>query len=395
MSGGAERFGSSLSDRWMLDPSIAYLNHGTVGAPPRRVLEFQRVLTDEIERNPARFLLRGFADHTASGGPSRMRDAVTQVAAFVGTAADDLVFVDNITSGANAVLRSFPLHHGDEIAVTTLGYGGITNAASYAARTAGAALRTIDMPAPGAPPHAFVEAIERGLSAATRILVVDHLTSATSLILPVAAIAEMCHARGVLVLADGAHAPGNIALDIEALGVDWYSANLHKWAWAPRSCGVLWTSPAQQPYLRPVVTSWGFDRGIAAEFDLPGTRDPTPFLSAPFAIDLMKEYGLEAVRGYNHALAWWAGQMLAEMWGATFETPESMVGSMVTVPLPTPLGSNEHDAERVRASLERAGIEAPVLVGRSGLHVRVSAQIYCERADIERLALAVNELPAA
>ncbi len=395
MNDHTERFGSSLRDRWMLDPAITYLNHGTVGAPPREVLDFQRTLSDEIERNPAKFLLRGFADHAAVGGPSRMRDAISHVAAFVGTAPDDLVFVDNITTGVNAVLRSFPLRHGDEIAVTTLGYGGVANAASYAARTSGATLRTIDMPSPGEPPHVFVEAIERGLSAATRILVVDHLTSATALILPVADIARACHARGVLVLADGAHVPGNIALDIESLGVDWYSANLHKWAWAPRSCGVLWTSPAQQPYLRPVVTSWGFDNGIAAEFDLPGTRDPSPFLSAPFAIGLMNEYGLEAIRDYNHGLAWWSGQMLADAWGTTFAPPESMVGSMATVPLPPSLGSNQRDADRLRGSLERAGIEAPVLVARSGLAVRVSAQIYCDREDVERLAQTVNELPAA
>jgi isopenicillin-N epimerase len=387
-----ERFGAHLRRDWMLDPAVTYLNHGTVGAPPRQVLEFQRSLIDQIERNPARFMLRELADWTGAGTPTRIRAAAAHVAGFVGCAADDLVFVDNITAGVNAVLRSFPFRHGDEIAVTTLGYGGITNAATYAARTAGAALRTIELPQPGAAPHRFVDAVANGLTPATRILVVDHLAARAALVLPVAEIVAACHAQGVLVLIDGAHVPGNIALDIEALGADWYTANLHKWAWAPRSCGLLWTSPAQQPHIRPVVTSWGFDHGLAAEFDLPGTRDPTPMLSAPFAIDLMREFDLEAIYRYNHDLAWWTGRHLAETWGTSFTAPESMIGAMVTVPLPAGLGDSEHDAERVRRSLEVAGIEAAVLVAPPGLAVRVSVQIYCDEADIERLGRAIVAL---
>lgn len=382
-------FGTHLRDQWMLDPTLAYLNHGTVGAPPRSVLEFQRALIEQIEHNPARFLLRELADWTGAGAPTRIRTALAQVAAFVGCNSDDLVFVDNITAGANAVLRSFPLLPGDEIAVTSLGYGGITNAAAYAARTTGATLRTIDMPPSGAPPHTFVEAVADGLTPGTRLLVVDHLAATTALLLPVAEIVAACHARGVLVLVDGAHVPGQLALDIEAIGADWYTANLHKWAWAPRSCGVLWTSPEQQPRLRPVVTSWGFDNGLAAEFDLPGTRDPTALLSAPFAIEQMRQFGLDAIYRYNHDLAWWAGQYLAETWDTRFETPESMIGAMATVPLPARLGASPHDAEQVRRLLEAAGIEAPVLVTPTGLAVRVSAQIYCDQADIERLGRAI------
>lgn len=385
-------FGAALRDRWSIDPAVTYLNHGTVGAPPRRVLERQREVIEEIERQPARFLLRQLADTSGTGGPSRMRDAAAAVAAFVGASPQDLVFVDNITEGANAVLRSFPLGAGDEVIVTTLGYGGVVNAATYAARTAGATLRKIELPRPGAAPHEFVETVARELSAATRIVVIDHLTASTALLLPIAEIAATCHAHGALVLADGAHVPGNLPLDVESLGVDWYAANLHKWAWAPRSCGFLWTSPEQQPHLRPTVTSWGLDNGIAAEFDLPGTRDPSPFLTAPFAIELMKEYGLEAIYSYNHELAWWAGHSLAETWGTPFTTPESMIASMVTVQLPPPLGTTDADAESVRARLEAAGIEVPIYATPTGLETRVSAQIYCDRADIDRLADAVLAL---
>ncbi len=390
-------FGHAMRSEWPLDPAITYLNHGTVGATPRRVLELQRSITDEIERQPARFMLRELADaHADMTTPSRMRVAAAAVAEFVGVSGD-LLFVDNITAGANAVLRSFPFDRGDEIAVTNLGYGGVVNAATYVTRTIGGPLRTIELPQPGAPRADYVDAIAAGLGEKTRLLIVDHLTPGTALILPLAEIAAVCRDRGVLVLADGAHVPGNIAVDIESFGVDWYVANLHKWAWAPRSAGLLWAAKHHHSYLHPTVISWGLDHGITAEFDLLGTRDPSHFLAAPFAIELMNEFGgadgASTVRRYNHDLAWWAGQYLTDRWGTRFTTPEEMIGSMVNVRLPSHLGTTSEDAEQVRAALENDNIEVPVYAGVDELSMRVSAQIYCDRSDIERLGDAVLKLP--
>ena len=382
-----------MRDQWYLEPDLTYLNHGTVGAPPKAVIAEQFRLVEEIERHPARFMLRELADTSGDAAePSRLRRAAAAVAPFVGVQPDDLLFVDNITTGANAVLRSFPFDPGDEIVVTSLGYGGVTLAAEYVARTAGCEVRTIDLPGPGAEPHEFVERIESGLGPRSRLIVVDHLAATTALVLPLREIAEVCHRNGTLVLADGAHVPGNMALDIESLGVDWYTGNLHKWAWTPRSSGVLWAAPEQRAHLHPTVISWGLDHGLTAEFDLLGTRDPTAHLTAPFAIALMHSYGEGAVMSYNHGLAWWAGQYLADTWGTTFATPESMIASMVTVRLPPALGSSPDDAERVRAELDRRRIEIPVAADADGLTVRVSAQVYCDRDDIEVLATAVAAL---
>ncbi|MEO7371572.1 MAG: aminotransferase class V-fold PLP-dependent enzyme [Ilumatobacteraceae bacterium] len=391
-------FGPAMRGEWLLDPDVTYLNHGTVGATPRRVLAHQRAITDEIERQPAKFMLRELADsHGDFTSPSRMRVAAAAVADFVGVDGDDLMFVDNITTGANAVLRSFPFDTGDEIAVTSLGYGGVVNAATYVTRRIGGTLRTIELPQPGAARSAYVAAIDEGLGPRTRMLIVDHVTPGSALILPLAEITALCHERGVLVLADGAHVPGNIAVDIDSFDVDWYTANLHKWAWTPRSAGLLWSAEKHQEHLHPTVISWGLDHGIAAEFDLLGTRDPTHFLTAPFAIELMNEFGgdegVDAIYRHNHDLAWWAGQYLADRWGTRFTTPEEMIGSMVNVRLPTGLGTTRDDAEQVRAALEAEGLEVPIYGGDDELTTRISAQIYCDRADIERLADAVVKLP--
>ncbi|MFV0307356.1 MAG: aminotransferase class V-fold PLP-dependent enzyme [Desertimonas sp.] len=386
-------FGAHRRADWLLDPAVAYLNHGTVGAPPRRVIEHQRRIQDDIERHPARALIAELSSILGDvpHGPRRLREAMGAIAPFLGAAPDDVVFVDNITAGVNAVLRSFPLDAGDEIVVTSMGYGGVTNASTYAARRAGATLNTVELPAPGAPAHHYVERIDAALTSRSRILVVDHLCAQSALVLPVAAIAEAAHRRGVLVLVDGAHVPGNIPLDIAALGVDWYTANLHKWAWTPRSCGVLWCAPDHQATLHPPVVSWGLDLGMTAEFDFPGTRDISPYLAAPFAIDLLHAEGLDDLYAYNHELVWWAGQHLAERWGTTLASPREMTGSMVSVELPAALGAGAA-AQAVRGALDAQDIEVGVYERGDRLTVRVSAQIYCDRDDIERLADAVRVL---
>lgn len=389
-------FGAALRSEWLLDPAVTYLNHGTVGAPPRKVLEYQWALTQLIERQPAQFMLRELSAEHAHGERSRIREAAAEVARFVGADADGFVFVDNVTEAANAVLKSYPLAPGDQVFTTDLGYGGVTKTAEFAARLAGAEFHVIAMPRPGAKPDEFVGAIADALAAApgdgTRLLVVDHITSTTALLLPLADIGAVAHAAGARVLADGAHAPGHLALDIAALGVDWYAANLHKWGWAPRSAGFLWAAPEQRPHLRPTVTSWGLDLGLAAEFDLPGTHNPTAFLSAPYALELMGSYGYDAVWRYGHELAWWAGQYLADVWDTPFSTPEEMIAAMVTVQLPARLGGTSDDAARVFRALSDAGIEAPIYAIGTHLETRVSAPIYCDRGDVERLATAVAEL---
>jgi isopenicillin-N epimerase len=391
-----EKFGHAWLASWPLEPGLTYLNHGTVGVTPLPVLEVQRSIRDDIERNPSRYLLRELCE-VVVGQPRaerpRLRQAADVVGEFVGVRGDDLVFVDNTTTGANAILRSWPFQAGDEILVSDFGYGGVTCAVTFAARESGAIVRTAAMPYPVRSADEVVEAFAAAIRPNTKLAVVDHVTSESALVLPLAAIAERCHARGVAVLADGAHAPGAIPLDIPSLGVDWYVGNLHKWLWVPRSSGVLWASPARQQSLHSSVISWGLDRGFQAEFDMPGTRDPSPHLSAPAAIAFMHQLGVDAVRQYNHALAWNGARRLAERWGTDFVTPEALIGTMATVMLPQTLGTTAADAAKLRdALLFGDRIEVQVHAFRSRLYARISAQIYNEPADIDRLAGAVLAL---
>ncbi len=394
----AERFGRRVRHLWALEPESIYLNHGTVGATPRRVLEAQQAIRDQIECHPSRFMLRElsairFGVHTRP--IPRLREAAIEVAAFVGAEPSDLVFADNATTAANAVLRSLPLERGDEIVIGDHAYGAVARAAQYVTRERGATIRVVELPWPPRP-AAIVEAFEAALTPRTRLAIIDHVTSESALILPVAEVAVRCHARGVPVLVDGAHAPGALALDVPALGVDWYAANLHKWAWAPRSSGFLWARRERQTGLHPAVISWGLDQGFTVEFDWVGTRDPSPWLAAPAAIAYLRELGEAEVRAYDHALAWEGARWLAGSWGTEFDVPETMIGTMATLALPAILGSAREDADRVRdALLFERHIEVQVHAWRGRLWARISGQIYNDFEDVERLAAAVIEQVAA
>src|SRR5262245_10148071 len=223
-------FGRHMLAEWALDPSVTYLNHGTVGAPPRRVLDAQQKLRDEIEKQPSRFLLRELATECVGTAPPEqplLRVAADAVAEFLGVGGKDLVFVDNATSAVNAVLRSFEFREGDEVVIPDHAYGAVRNAAEYAVRVHGAHVRTVEFPEPVRLPESIIEAIDAVITSKTRIVVIDHVTADSALLLPVAEIALRCRKRGVAVLVDGAHAPGAIPVDISALGVDWYAGNLH------------------------------------------------------------------------------------------------------------------------------------------------------------------------
>ena len=376
----------------MLDPECTYLNHGTVGAPPRRVLQKQQALRDEMERQPSRFMLRELKGLQPMPwrSVSRLREASDQVAAFLGSRPDDLVFVPNVTTGLNAVLGSLPLGPGDEVVITDLAYGAIAIAAAFYCDRAGATLRTVHLEYPRHDAGDVVEPIIRALTPQTRLVVVDHVTAQTALVLPVAAVAAACRARGVPVLVDGAHVPGARPLDIPSLGVDWYSANLHKWAHAPRGCGILWATQELQPVLRCPVVSWGHDKGFREEFEHTATCDPTSLLAAPEGIALLREWDFDACVTYMHGLAWEAAGILTERWRTTFDIPRDMVGTMVTVPLPEGAGTSDADAARLRlALLVEDRIEVQLHAWRGRLWTRVSAQIYNDRSDITRLADAV------
>ncbi|HJS84067.1 MAG TPA: aminotransferase class V-fold PLP-dependent enzyme, partial [Acetobacteraceae bacterium] len=268
--------GRAIRHEWSLDPAWLSVNHGSFGATPLCVRAAQDEWRRRMEAQPGRFFRREMTP--------ALRDAAARLAAFLGAEGQDLAFVENATTGCNAVLRSLRLEAGDEILTLTHGYGAVRNAARFVAERAGASMIEVPLPFPRPTSQAVTARIAGALTGRTRIAVIDHITSPSALVLPVAEIVSACKQAGVPVLIDGAHGPGQMPLDLPAIGADWYAGNCHKWLCAPKGSGLLWVAPERQGALHPVTISHGLGRGFLAEFDWTGTRDPSAFLAVSAAL---------------------------------------------------------------------------------------------------------------
>lgn len=382
-----------LARHWGLDPEVAFLNHGSFGAAPRVVLEAQRREQDALERDPIHYLA---PERTLY---ERLDGVRERLAAFLRCPAEDLAFVRNATDGVNAVLRSFPLEAGDRIAITSHGYNACNNAARFVAERAGAEVDVAEIPFPIDGPEAAVAAVEEALTERTRLLLVDHVTSPTGLVLPVAEIVRLARARGVRTLVDAAHGPGMLPMDLEGVGADYTTGNLHKWLCGPKVSGFLHVRPELQGSVRPCVISHAANTPapgrsrFVAEFDWTGTFDPSPLLAVPAAIDFLEGVlpgGLDAVRAHNRGLVLEGRAILCEALGVAPTAPDEMLGSLVTLPLPD--GPSEGRVDPLQLALfERHRVEVPIMhwPEKGRRWVRISAQVYNDRADYERLAAAL------
>jgi isopenicillin-N epimerase len=318
-----------------------------------------------------------------------LRAAAPRVADFLGGRGEDWAFVENATAGLNAIIASLAptLGPGDEILCLSQVYNAVGNALRYHADRIGARIVTIDVPVPFVDPAPLLASVALAIGPHTRLAVFDHITSAGAVVLPVREMAALCRERGVPVAIDGAHAPGQIALDVPALGVDWYVGNLHKWAFAARGTGVLWCAPERQQRLHPTSISHALGAGFPDEFDYTGTRDNSPWLAVPASLDYIAGLGGEAVRTHNADLARDAGALLTGAWGSEAAAAPDFCAAMVSVRLPGGMGGDRDAARRLAARLsEPHRITAGVMVFDGGLWIRVSAQIYNEIEDYRRLA---------
>ncbi|MCB9833150.1 MAG: aminotransferase class V-fold PLP-dependent enzyme [Planctomycetes bacterium] len=387
---------------WLLDEGTIFLNHGSFGACPRVVLEAQARLRAQLERQPLRFMLREL--------PALREQARARLAALVGGEVEGLVFVPNATTAVNAILRSLDLRPGDELLSHSQAYNACNNALRFVAERSGAKVVTVDLPFPLDDDVDLVERLMAAVTERTRLALVDHVTSATGLVLPVAGFCRALRERGVLSLVDGAHAPGMLPYSVTEMGCDFHTGNAHKWLCAPKGAAYLWCRAEHRSWLRPAVISHGANAPTDGtsryhlEFDWTGTHDPTPYLSIPAALDFLEGLlpgGLPEIQRRNHALVLAGRRLLLERLGGSAPAPESMIGSIATIPLP-PDGSDLARGPFGTSALQdrllgEFGIELPLLAfpAPPARQLRISAQIYNDIEDYEALARALTRiLPA-
>lgn len=387
--------GSPLDGRapFLLDPDVVFLNHGSFGACPAPVFDVYRAWQRELENQPVAFLGRR--------APDLLRAARTRLADYLHADPDDLVYVSNATTGVNVVARSLELGPGDEVLATDHEYGACDRTWRFLCGKSGATYRQVPIDAPVTEPEAFVEAVWAGVGPRTRVLFLSHITSPTALITPIEELCRRAREAGILSLVDGAHAPGQIPLDLDAIGADFYTGNCHKWLCAPKGAAFLHARREAQDLLEPLVVSWGWDNPYPSsgsrfldEQELTGTRDLAPFLSVPAAIDFQREHDWDTVRARCHRLLLETRARLLALPGVEPLHVDEREGQVwtsqmeaVSVPVEDPLALHDRLYEEHR-------IEVPVYEWNGRTILRVSIQGYNTHRDVDILIEALEGILA-
>jgi isopenicillin-N epimerase len=369
-----------LAGQFLLQPETAFLNHGSFGACPRPVFETYQSWQRELEAQPVEFLGRRIR--------SLLAEARARLAAYVGAGADDLVFVPNATFGINIVARSLALGPGDEVLSTDHEYGAADRTWRFLCRERGASYINQPISLPMTTSDAMIEQLWAGVTGRTKVIFLSHITSPTALIFPLAEVCRRASAAGIVTVVDGAHAPGQVPLDLEAIGADFYLGNCHKWLCAPKGAGFLHARPERQTLLQPLIVSWGWealDPGPSPFLDYyewTGTTDPSAYLSVPAAIAFQEQHDWPAVRVACHQLLLDVSNRIAELTGLPQISPDSPDWwvQMRTFPLPA---CDRHEVKR--RLWDEFRVEAPLVWWNDRTFIRVSIQAYNTPDDIDRL----------
>jgi isopenicillin-N epimerase len=376
-----------LADQFLLRRDVAFLNHGSFGACPRPVFEAYQAWQRELEAQPVEFLVRRLN--------GLLEEARRRLADYMGTHAHNLVFVPNATHGINIVARSLNLQPGDEVLSTDHEYGAADRAWRFTCQKWGA--RYVNQPIP-LPIHHTAEVVDQlwaGVNEHTRVIFLSHITSPTALILPVAPICQRARAAGILTVVDGAHAPGQIELDLDKLGADFYAGNCHKWLCAPKGSGFLYARPEYQSLLEPLVISWGWQSMSPGPspfidyFQWIGTDDPAAYLSVSAAIDYQLQSDWPQIRSACHHLAGEARARIQEVTGLPPICPDSEQWWMQMFAAPLPSCNLEEVSRRL---WEEFRVEVPIFEWQGRQFVRVSIQVYNQPQDVDRLLEALRQL---
>lgn len=376
-----------LHEQFLLRKDVAFLNHGSFGACPIPVFDRYQRWQVELEREPVDFIGRHFT--------ALMQTVRNHLAEYLGADADEVVCVPNATTGLNMVARSLQLEPGDEVLATNHEYGALDRTWKFICSRRGAVYlrQPIDLPVTSA--EEIVEAVWSGVTPRTKVLFLSHIASPTAYILPIAELIRRARNAGILTVVDGAHAPGQIPVDLQALGVDFYSGNCHKWMMAPKGSAFVYARREQQPLLSPLVVSWGWEAEspTASRFideqEYQGTRDLAAYLATPVAIDFMREYDWPTVQQACHELLQQALKRVAAILGTAPLTPDdpAWFAQMASLELPP------CDAETLSRRLwEDYLVEVPLPKWNGRRFIRISIQGYNRQSDIDRLCDALQEL---
>ncbi|XP_061184563.1 uncharacterized protein LOC133192588 [Saccostrea echinata] len=394
-SSSAIEFGAVMKkDCFHFEEGVTFINHGSYGAVPLKIREKQKQLLDEVNDNPDEFYR--LKEHDLY---MRARDAAAK---FTGADPENLFFVQNTTTGVNSVLKSLQWQNGDGILTNVFTFRGVANTCRRVTEISSCVqIHQFDIKLPIKDEQEVVKSMTVQLDKhpQVRLVLLDHITSHTALVFPLKKMIEECRKRDVLVLIDGAHAPGQVELNLEDLHPDFYTGNFHKWLYAPRGCAVLWISKDHHDWCTPLVTSLMYRKNIQLEYFDQGTRDNIPYFLVPDVLDFYKQIGgMEKIHQYTGPLLEKACSMITERLGTTTpEIPKSMAApNMRLILLPEYRDyTAETEVSRVmfKDIMTKYRINCAIFPAHGHLYLRLSANIYNELSDYVKIADVLENLP--
>ena len=379
---------TDLRSLFLLDPDLAFLNHGSFGACPSPVFEEYQRWQRKFEGSPV--------EHHARKFPALMRTAREDLGKYVNADPLDLVFVTNATVGVHIVARSFELGSGDEMLTTDHEYGACDRMWEFLRRKQGFSIRRVEIPVPVTTQENVLRRIVAGMNDRTKILFISHITSPTALTLPVKELCQIARERGIITLVDGAHSIGQIDLDLQEVNADFYTSNLHKWLCAPKGSAFLHARRDMQDLLNPFVVSWGWeakeggDSTFIDHHEYRGTREIASALTTGTAIKFQNEHDWSSVRKECHELVVEARLILSTKFGFTPLSPDSpeWFTQMCAFFLPDHI-----DGYLLQQRLfDEHKVEIPVFDWNGKQTIRISVQGYNNRNDLERLYQGIEEI---
>ena len=372
-----------LKSFFLLDPDVIFLNHGSFGACPRPVFRQYQAWQRQLERQPVQFIGRDMKLYD--------QQARQVLGDYINAAADDLVFIPNATYGVNIIARSLHLKPGDEILTSNHEYGACNNTWTYISKQSGVIYKQQTIPLPVTDEAALLDQIWQAVTDNTRVIYISHITSPTALRMPVEAICKRARQAGLISVIDGAHAPGQISLDMQAIGADFYTGNCHKWMLSPKGAAFLYTRKDMQPLVEPLVVSWGYNSSIqngsgSRYRDLlawTGTHDPAAALSVPAAIEFMHKHHWPAVRETCKKLLTNTLARISEMSGMTTAYPlgSNFYSQMAVARLPDNIDFNALH----KILHEQRHIEVPLVLWNNSKLMRISVQAYNTEQELDTL----------
>jgi isopenicillin-N epimerase len=379
-----------LKDQFLLDPQVIYLNHGSFGACPRPVFDIYQAWQRKLEQQPVQFLGVELDD--------LLFQSRRELGEYIHASPNDIVYIPNATHGINIIARSLHLKRGEEILTTNHEYGACNFIWDFICKENGAIYnqQPIDLPVESS--ESIVNLLWQGVNPRTRVIFISHITSPTALTMPVRAICQRARAAGIVTVVDGAHAPGQVPVDLSQLQADFYIGNCHKWMLGPKGAGFLFARSDIQHIVDPLIVSWGYQSRLtdpreSAFIDLlqwTGTKDPAAALSVPAAIDFMRRNHWEDVQVRCHQLLRNTVERMCEITGLSplYALDSDSFHQMGTIPIP-----QVSDLKTLKNRLySEFNIEIPCIDWNNHHFLRLSVQGYNSEEDLEQLMSAMRQL---